>query len=481
MRILTNRPQLPFWIFTIAVAIALILPKLMQDGMFMDAMLYTSVAKNLAHDVGTFWNPFFSESWNPGGLNSFHEQPPLVYYLLSWFFRLFGDSLYTERIYVMVTTAISIFLIHKIWQLVPFRNETVKRMSWLPALIWITFPVIMWSHQNMLCENTMELFVLGSVYFSIRLLYHRKRPIMSLLLAGLCIFLATLSKGVPGYFPIAVIPLFWLVYRTPKFPKAFLYAAVVSIIPVVVYMILLINPTAFDALVFYFNERLMGRINDEPVVADRFQVMKELGTHLLVSAAMIGITYGVVKLRKKVTGKVNVKAFIFFFCIGLAGSAPLMITLVQRGFYMTPAMPFFAIAVALVLAPAFELGIKRINLNGMKYKVFAGFSMVAIVGGLGFTGVKMGTIGRDKVQVQTCYELKEYVPAHTRINLSKRLLGKWSFECYLMRYAELSIERDGREERFFLTDIRSELNEEDGEIIELGTYFLLKRHSAKVD
>jgi hypothetical protein len=57
-----SKKQLPFWLITIAILIGLPGYTLIQDGMFMDAMLYTSVAHNEAQGIGTFWFPQFSKS-----------------------------------------------------------------------------------------------------------------------------------------------------------------------------------------------------------------------------------------------------------------------------------------------------------------------------------------------------------------------------------------------------------------------------------
>ena len=79
--------QTPFWLLAFSILIVLTLPKLIQDGMFMDAMLYTSVSHNLSLGIGTFWFPQFSVH-NLAGLSSFHEQPPLIFGFQAIFFKI---------------------------------------------------------------------------------------------------------------------------------------------------------------------------------------------------------------------------------------------------------------------------------------------------------------------------------------------------------------------------------------------------------
>jgi 4-amino-4-deoxy-L-arabinose transferase-like glycosyltransferase len=109
------KPNKAFWLIAFAAMIGLTLPTLIQDGMFMDAMLYTSVSHNLSMGIGTFWFPEFSVH-NVGGLSSFHEQPPLVFGIQSLFYTVLGDSMYVERFYTFLTMVITAFLINLVWK-----------------------------------------------------------------------------------------------------------------------------------------------------------------------------------------------------------------------------------------------------------------------------------------------------------------------------------------------------------------------------
>ena len=75
--------QLPFYLIAISIILGLTLPVIIQDGMFMDGMLYTCVSKNLANGIGSFWFPVFSK-FGFGGLTTFHEHPPLIFGILRY-------------------------------------------------------------------------------------------------------------------------------------------------------------------------------------------------------------------------------------------------------------------------------------------------------------------------------------------------------------------------------------------------------------
>src|SRR5690606_19575093 len=86
-----------FYISVFAIFLGIISPALFSDGMFMDGLIYATIAKNLANGMGSFWYLKFSETF----FSAFHEHPPLAMALQSIFFKIFGDSIYVERFYSM--------------------------------------------------------------------------------------------------------------------------------------------------------------------------------------------------------------------------------------------------------------------------------------------------------------------------------------------------------------------------------------------
>ena len=153
--------NLSFWLLAISLIIVLTLPVLIQDGMFMDAVLYTSVSHNLSQGVGTFWFPQFSLH-NISGMRAFHEQPPLVFGIQSIFYRIFGESMYVERFYTFLTLCCNTVLIVLLWKEINKNRGNVKKLGWLPLILWIIIPVCFWSFSNNMHENTMSVFTLRS-------------------------------------------------------------------------------------------------------------------------------------------------------------------------------------------------------------------------------------------------------------------------------------------------------------------------------
>ncbi|HMW75995.1 MAG TPA: glycosyltransferase family 39 protein, partial [Saprospiraceae bacterium] len=207
---------------TLSVVFGLTLPILIQEGMFQDAVLYSAVSHNLAIGFGNFWFPQYS-TLNLEGIPSFHEQPPLVFGIQALFYKLLGDSMYVERFYTLLMIVLHILLIRYLWKNIFPDNERYMAVGWLPVLFWILIPVGYWSFRNNMIENTVSVFTLCSVIVSYKNVQSDGKNILLWLASGFFIFLATFSKGVPGFFPITFPFIYWLVSRKISFRECALY------------------------------------------------------------------------------------------------------------------------------------------------------------------------------------------------------------------------------------------------------------------
>jgi len=105
--------------------------------MFSDGIIYSAISNNLANGYGSFWYPHFTKVAHI----QFHEHPPLVFIIQSYFFKIFGDAFYTERIFSLFTAVLTAFGISRCWRL--FTDKTaLKGYDWLPILLWISIPVV---------------------------------------------------------------------------------------------------------------------------------------------------------------------------------------------------------------------------------------------------------------------------------------------------------------------------------------------------
>jgi 4-amino-4-deoxy-L-arabinose transferase-like glycosyltransferase len=466
-----------FWIFTVSVAFILTLPVLVQDGMFMDGTLYTAVSHNLAHGIGTFWFPSFSHNNLAGIEGSFHEQPPLVFALQAGFFKLFGDSMYVERFYVLLCLIINMLLIRVLWEQI-FKNDPhTQQLSWLPVLFWITIPVCFWSFSNNMHENTVSIFILLAVLFIYETISQKRKIIIRTLLAGICIFLASFSKGLPGLFPLAV-PFIFLYKDQISFKKAAMYSLILLFIVSFMYCILLVSPAARESLYNYAVLRLFKRVNDIPTTTNYAYTLFRL---ILESGIMVALVLIVRLCTRRFTAERTehqTKA-ITFFMIGLLGTLPLMLTLVQKGFYMVPALPFIAIGFSILIAPQLNILFTKLKSSKLLNVLKVAFILLAITS-ITLPVLNIGRSSRDKEKLEDIHRIGSMLPERSVINCSKEFLGDWSLQTYLSRYYFISLDINETHD-YYLCDKKeytnnSELFKLNYEVLDdkLDHYVLLK-------
>lgn len=422
-----------------AIFIGLLCPSLIQDGMFMDGQQYACVAKNLAHGQGSFWFPHLSDTWWKAGSGSFMEHPPLVYGIQSFFFKILGDGMYVERIYSLVTAIITALLLVKIWRAVFEKDQALKKLNWLAILLWIIIPVNFWSYQNNMQENTMGIFSLAAVYFIIKLFASTDKKWLWLTFSALCIVAAFLSKGPPGLFPLVGIGIYWISFRKVSFARAFLYSLGLLLLVASIFALILLNDAAYESLTFYLNDRLLYRVADEPTVSNRFEILFRLFTELMPSIGFVFLFILISKLKKF---KLNVDQIIkqhviFFSLIGLSASLPLLLTPVQKGFYLVPAFPFFALALGVLIAPFIS---HLINSAKPKFDKILKISAIVIsIVSIGITISQIGNTRRDNAMLADTHLIGAEVPEGSTIYAEQAIFDQWSFQFYLLRYYDISV------------------------------------------
>lgn len=441
----------PFRTFTLSVFIIAIIPSLIQDGMFIDGIQYAAVSKNLAHHLGTFWFPYLSENWNLKGSIFFLEHPPLVYAIQSIFFRILGDGIYTERVYCLFTAGISAFLILKIWNLVTKNDPEIQNMSWLPVLLWIMTPIAFRSYQINVQENTMGVFILAAVYLILKGLNMHRYSYFYMVFAGVFVFLSSLCKGIPGLFPIVAVLMYWLAGGKIKFTKMLIFSLVLFSVPAFLYSLFLLNDNANASLSFYFTERLLDRVQSEPVVNSHLHIIFRLLIDLI---PVIFVCFTAFLAGRKKTNLRDIKKYkryvFFFLLVGAAGSVPLSFTLVQRDFYLSPSLPFFAIGLALLSSPFLNTILKRFSQNTTGLMLFRTISILLLIGGLVYTGMKAGKAERDQDILHDMYILGKEIGEGSRVHIATSSGDYWSLELYLIRHFNISLDFSSKEYEYLI-------------------------------
>jgi hypothetical protein len=140
--------------------------------------------------------------------------------------------------------------------------------------------------------------------------------------------------------------------------------------------------------------------------------------------------------------------FWTFLCVGLSGVVPIMISLKQSGFYMLTALPFLAIAWALLVSSWVENRIAAISAK--LHKILLCVSATVLLAGIVNVIVHIGTVSREKDLLHDVHCILQKVPQHSIVSISPNIRYYWQQHGYFARYGYVSLDSDTTSGKQFL-------------------------------
>lgn len=451
-----------------ALFIGITAPALWSDGMFMDGAIYADISRNLAQGNGSFWHLHFTQTM----MHNFYEHPPLAFYLNSFLFKIFGDSIFVERFYSLLTgfaAAGLIFLILK----TSFNKS--KDLPIIALFVWLLFPLVNWTYANNMLENTVTVFVLLSTYFL--LLNFKKRSHLMILFAGISLFAAFLTKGLTALFIWSVPFFYFLIFRQTNLKQLIfetVFLIFYTILPIIILFISSEDANPF--FIHYFNDQIFRSINHVQTVNNRLYIIASMLNEMIIPSGLIIILVIIRKIKKsKIKFETeHQKQALFFFLISLAGILPIMISMKQRSFYIVPALPFLAISFAFIFYDLrFSFSVLDMFFKNKFFRLSAyglfGMSLIMIF-------IFAGKPGRDKDEISDIYEIKKEIPTGEMVGVDKRINADWSLYAYMQRYGKYSLTNDQGRSNYYLTTDKTFNDKRFKKIkISLKKYILYKR------
>ena len=409
------------YLLPLILFIYLVLSEAVEQSMYTDGVAYAGLSKNLANGIGSFWTPSLSKVH----LTEFHSHPPLVFWLQSLFFRVFGDGIATERIYAVTIFLLSAGLMVSLWREALRSLPAIRRLWFVPLTLWLANEIVYHYYPANVLEPTMTLFTLAAVLVMLRGL----RPGVSdgvqfgsAALAGGCLVAATLCKGFVALFPLATYGVYWLIFRRMSFRRAAtLTMAVVGTIALA-YLLLWQHPPARTALWDYLEIQVLPSLQSERVWephfrSSRWYIIKRLFAVLLPSfgvAALVfflGRHYGVGK-NSNVTSR---QYAWFFLSLGVAASFPLAISPKQSFYYLLPSMGFYALGFAAFIGPAAS-GLMQLPTGPRWNRVLPLLALLLLVGGGVNTYRHWGKVNnRDRAVIHDIELMQDVIPKGTTV------------------------------------------------------------------
>ena len=334
----------------------LVLPRMLSYGMFVDGITYASIARNMAENYGSFWQPYYTATAYP----TFYEHPPLGFWLQSWAYRLCGDSVYVEAWWGFVVGTLILVGLAGIWRCVTPQGAALAG-TWFPIMLFVVTPMTSWALANNMLENTLTLFIVLSVWLC---LLSVKNPAIFLsclygILSGLSMVCAILIKGPVALFPLAV-PWMSMIHEAKK-PIKIWTTVMILIMTLMISFGIMFSTNAASVHFFkqYIRQQVLASVTGERETStSRFDVLRVVSREQLVPLVVGAmLTATIYRLRQVPIAAINYRLFLCYLGIALAGSLPILLSAKQKRWYAFPSFPFYTMAIAVVfndVALAFE-------------------------------------------------------------------------------------------------------------------------------
>ncbi len=462
------KPDRAFWLITLSLFGLIFLPALVQEGMFLDGVTYSAISKNLAQGIGSVWSPHYTQTLYP----EFHEHPPLVFILQAGLFKLCGSSFYTERLFTLLSALMTMLGIVKCWGLIC--SQKPRELSWLPILLWLLVPIVWWSYRNNMLENVLSVCCLFASYFIIKAL--QAGSVRHLIYGSFLIVLAFLSKGFVGLFPF-VIPLIYS-FTHAKANRGLAHFLIVLLSTGLMLLALFwVFPELKGSIIQYMNRQVLPALGGKREISteNRFNILFDLLLDLSIPIILTATLIFILRKQHGLRLAIDKKNVLLFLLIGVCASVPLILSLKQRKFYLIPSIPFYALALALMIRPHMSTLSQKLSNSVQRWMRIVTVSLLVIT--MGYTLFANGKIARDQDKLALSYAVASTLPSGAVIGGSQELCGDWSLVAYLSRVASVSLDCDEPREYVLMREKPRQTRKlNDYQVIELGldSYTLVK-------
>jgi 4-amino-4-deoxy-L-arabinose transferase-like glycosyltransferase len=357
-----------FWLLTLAFVTLCYIPRISEKGMFIDGLVYTTLAHNLSEGVGTFWQPILKNSEFLFQQNNvFYDHPPLVFGIESIFYKLFGDQ--TEWIYNTFILLLLLFVLVLLFRLFEPEKNLGILLGFLPIFFLFTIPELIQKISYNLLDTTLAVFTSFAVYFLLRAVHRPTHFLIYSSLGGILTVLAFLTKGPVGLFPLATPFLYFLFYSGyQQWRKPLMATIVITLILIAAASILYAYHPSREFFDHYLNQQVLASMKGERekanTIYNHLSIFKKIGIQLspiLILTALIWF------VRRKTVNTPNTlkKPALLFLVIALSASLPIALSAKHHSFYLFPSFIFFVLAFSSFLSTLFPTSyltrIRKIN------------------------------------------------------------------------------------------------------------------------
>jgi hypothetical protein len=440
-----------------SLPLLLILPLIFQYGVFFDGALYSAYARNLSEGVGSFWNTL---AW-PGATSPVRDQPPLAFFLQSFFFKAFGNQFFVEGLYGLCCLYLTLGGVLRLNTALPSRTAsgatasgTTSQPAW-PALLFLTIPIVLWSARNNMIENTLTVLTTWATFFAISATFatSRTRAFLHTIAFAAILVAAFLTKGPVALFPLAVPFLARLVFHFSEWrnPKHILrniaHSATLPAATLAAFALLWLVPDFRNFTHAYFREQILpSSMGARESSGSHFTIVLALinnaGIPVAATLALAFFTKNFPHPRawfkhpttaSPASNSAHQHA-LFWFLVFLSAWTPFLISTKQMPWYLIPSLPFLCLALPAAAPRSFHTlstWLSTIRARKILMVVLA----ILLVSGPSLATLSFGRVYKNESFYNSFLPLINTLPTRTQYGVcNAALLREWRMVTPLLRY-----------------------------------------------
>lgn len=440
------------WLLLVTVTGLLVLSPLVTQYNFFDGLIYASVARNMADGIGPLDTPRFSLTLFP----IFTEHPPLMMWLESIGFSLFGDTIAVEKGFSALMLVASGAVLALFWRRINRDDAPMLAATPLALLLTLIAGRLAWGFANNMLENLVIPLTSLAVWLSVEGSLTPSDKVGRRLLwqvgAGLAVLLAVLTKGPVGLFPLATPGLAWIVFRHVPFRVALLETIVITATLGAALGLVLLNPEARAYAELYVSQKLGTaftgmRGESGPYWKRVFTLLRMLFYPALATALLYAICRALkvdpmprvgADLRRNRTRRA-----VFLALVGVSASLPITFSPLIFSFYFSPSLPFYAFALTFACVPMLVALSERSPVATLPWAKGAGIAGALVM--LVVVGTNAGRPGREAAIMSDIEKIAAAVcgpdrACPERLAVCEPLWGDWQLHAYFERYHKIALD-----------------------------------------
>lgn len=422
-----------------ALVTALVMVPVFQKGTFIDGMLYKTVAFNYYQGISTFWNMRFTET----SMSFFCEQPPLYFFVLGSYYKLVGNSWLADAFF-MALLFVAIVICSR--RIIKVELKEFKVFQQLFLLLLISVPVICWSFANQVIEPFVCLMMLMAILAYQR--FYKTNKFLYLILFFVFIFLLFLSKGYQSCF-IVLLPFIHFYFNKSKQSVLFKFSASAVLFGAILYAFLQFLPAAKSWYLCYYQTRLVLTMqNIGSTTSQHSEIIFRFVTELAFCLISLAGIFAWLKVKRHYPFKMawcnfknNSFAFSLFIC-SFAGSLPFALSLVQRGFYLLPAIVCFLLSVVIGFKRYWFFYFDSIS-KLMNVKWIQLSTLILFTASIWYFSFQFANYKRDEQLYKDLEKIELYLSPHSRVLVEGDLWNYFALHACLYLDKQVSIQKDG--------------------------------------